>query len=194
MLRSGTKSCMCVLASDTASMRLANLGSGRTPLTGALRSTSAQLIAETAERVGETDAHLWRQRAIDRRAEPVVPLHAANRAPRKYLLVAGTVPEFPGSGKLGLTMFSFLLADAVEPQRLFVDAGVQPVVEHAQAASDRRLAVRAGRPRQAEARREAIEIVHVRLRFVAEAGAERQVLANPDVVLDVAGRPGASSR
>ena len=79
----------------------------------------------------------------------------------------------------------FLLADAVHAQRLLVGAGRQPVVEDARAGAERRLARRRRGPRHAEARTDVGDAADMRLRFVPQAGTERQVFPRADVVLDV---------
>src|SRR5690349_9861836 len=77
------------------------------------------------------------------------------------------------------------LAETVDANRLLVGVGRQPVVEHAGAGAERQLAALARRPRRAEARTEVVVVVEVRLRLVADAGAEREVLADADVVLEI---------
>ena len=106
-------------------------------------------------------------------------------SPSTYLLLALNVASPPGIGKRRVLDVDFPLADAVDAQRLLVDVGAEPVVENAVAGANRHAAVLAGRPRQAETRAEAGQVVHVRLHFVAQAGTERQVRAQPHVVLHV---------
>ena len=107
-------------------------------------------------------------------------------SPSTYLLVGADRARLAADVGVGrIDDVDFLLADAVDPQRLLVDVRAEPVVEHAITGADRRAAVLAGRPRQAEPRREAAEIVHVRLHFVAQPGTERQVRPQPQIVLHV---------
>src|SRR6185369_11396543 len=77
------------------------------------------------------------------------------------------------------------LTETVDPQRLLVGAGAQPVVEETGTESIGRLAARARRPGDAEPRTDVVVVGHVRLHFVAHPRTERQIAPHTNVVLDV---------
>jgi hypothetical protein len=77
------------------------------------------------------------------------------------------------------------LAQAVDAQRLLVGVGVQPVIEEAKAGAEGGASALERGPGGAHARTEIAAVLQVRLDLVAHTGAQRQALADADVVLHV---------
>ena len=91
-------------------------------------------------------------------------------------------------GKWRVHDVQFELVKAVDALRLVVDAGRQPIVEHADAAADRRLTAGKRCPRDAETRSDVGVAADVRLELIANPRGERQILPEPDIVLNVQSR------
>ena len=84
------------------------------------------------------------------------------------------------------------LARAVLAQDVLVEARLVPVVEDAGAGAHRRLVALERRPGHARTRRDVHLVVDQRLRFVAGAERQQQVLLEPVVVLDEQARLGVA--
>src|SRR5262249_60212822 len=77
-----------------------------------------------------------------------------------------------------------LLMRAIELHALLVRLRIEPVEEHSGAGANGGRAALERRPGEAAARRE-IEAADVRLHFLADAGADSEILPHADVVLNV---------
>ena len=131
-------------------------------------------------------------RHADDLEQPLIHAGAEAGRPRHAVAVVQQVAvgrrdhaELAGIGEGRVQDVDLLLPQTIDPQRLFVGAVGQPVVEDAGAAAQRRLAALERRPRDPEARPEILRIADVGLGLVADAGAQREVLPRADVVLHV---------
>ena len=176
--------CCWPLPSDVARTTLAKSGSGRTPLTGVLMLRPGQQRIAIAVAVKNVGVDPSRNRLRDARAQPLRIGHVA--VAREQVAVGRRRrPDVARIGERRIDDVQLVLAEAVDLQRLQIGAGRQPVVEHAPAAAERRLAALERRPGESGSRREVQRVGHVRLRFVADAAGDRQVLPDLDVVLEV---------
>jgi hypothetical protein len=120
------------------------------------------------------DALERRETQIVAEQETVDGQHGACRRRLEAVRVVGRIDQV-----------ELALMVAVEPYRLLVTVHGQPVVEDPRARPKRRLAALERRPGDAESRAESEILLDVRHPFDAQAGAEREAAAEPDVVLHV---------
>ena len=79
------------------------------------------------------------------------------------------------------------LAETVDAERLLIGVGVQPVVEQTETAAQGGASALERRPCGAHTRPDVAAVPQVRLDFVSHPGAQRQALADADVVLHIDG-------
>ncbi len=157
------------------------------PNAGWIQVQPAQQSRAVDVSVGDAGANLRGERVIDAGAHARVAHHFEIRG-QQILVDRWDDSDVARVGKRRVDDVQLLLPESVDAQRLLVDAAAEPVVEDPRARAQRRLAVLERRPRDPESRPERVEVVQMRLRLVAEAGAERQPFADADVVLDVHAR------